>query len=95
MRLSNVQPTRLKLEVDVTAVVQFFKYRQGPQFSTFIATLELSSLNVERLHHAFEKGPFELDNHVSWLQEDGLLYVYSDGRLHIGLPSIGTKMFEQ
>ena len=93
MRLTRLTAT-LKLEIDVTKIVQFFPYRTGPRFKTFIAVIQPEELAGYKLHDEFDKSEtFKIDNHISWLQEDGLLYVYTDGRLNIGIPELGTRMF--
>lgn len=94
MRLARLK-TSLKVEIDVTKIVQFFPYRTGPRFKTFIANVELDETARDKLHKAFgENRAVKIDNHISWLQEDGLLYVYTDGRLNIGIPELGTQMFQ-
>lgn len=95
IRLGKQPNAIFKATIDVTSIIQFFKYRQGPKFETFIASIHLTIKQKRDINKEFKNCSFNLDNHISWLQKNGLLYVYTDGRLNIGTPRIGTLMFEQ
>jgi hypothetical protein len=81
----NVKPSLIK---------EFFPYRKGPRMKTIAATVRLDSYDVKKLYQEFEKHPkYKFENHVAWIQDNDLLYVYSNGRLLVGVADITVNMW--
>jgi len=94
MLLGSENEIRVNIKVDT--ITEFFKYRQGPQLEIHAWTIELDSKSHDKLCDAFATSDkYNMDNHISWIQEDGLLYIHSDGRLYVGIARPNTKMFAQ
>ena len=86
----------IKVNIRINEITEFFKYRKGPQLETHVCTIDVNPAGNNKLCDAFDANKkYAIDNHISWIQKDGLLYVYTDGRLLIGIPRPNTLMFVQ
>ena len=76
----------VRVFVDLKKVQEFFKYRKGPQMKHRVCELILTEKDIELIQISFVGTEHIMDNHISWIQDDGMLYVLSDSRLYIGIP---------
>lgn len=84
------------VKVATHLITEFFPYREGPRMKSIACTITLDSSDISKLHREFEKHTkYTLENHVAWIQDNDLLYVYSDGRLLVGVADKTVKMWVQ
>ena len=86
---------QIKVNIEPHKITEFFKYRQSPRIMNLVCRINLDGPSSDKILDTFEKTKYYLENHCSWIQEDGFLYVYSDGRLDIGQPDKTGLMFVQ
>lgn len=63
-------------------IVAFYKYRTARVFGFSISNIDKDL--IYDIREVLELNGYAVDNHICWTTEDGLSYMWSDGRLTVG-----------
>lgn len=70
------------IEFSSSKIVAFYRYRTALVFGFSVS--DVDDVYLRRIQRMLKRNGHEIDNHICWTTEDGLFYMWSDGRLTVG-----------
>lgn len=70
-----------------TEIKNFYPYRRNRCCPSFV----INNVSFSEIKEYVEEQGFRMDNHISWENEQGLCFTYSDHTLYIGNKMIGRS----
>lgn len=70
------------IQFSPSKIVAFYRYRTALVFGFIVSDVDENTLRAVR--RVLKRNGYEMDNHICWTTEDGLSYMWSDGRLTVG-----------
>lgn len=75
----------MNIEFSLSKIVTFYRYRTARVFG--FSVTDVDDIYLRRIKRMLKANGHDMDNHICWTTEDGLSYMWSDGRL-----TVGTKL---